>query len=304
MGFPPPPHDGPPHHPEHGGGFGPPQGFGPPPPPGDGFGPPPPPADGYGYPQQGGYGPPGPPGPPVPPGGYGYPGGGYPGGGYPPPQPPPNHTKRNVWIAVGAVVVVGAVVAAVAVSSGGGSDDKPSADKTARPSSALTAMPTVPTIPMPSFTLPTPSFTLPTDFPSLDLPTDLPSSTDQPDPSDSPGSEVPYVVVDPGKCFNAPSMTHTISTVQTVSCTSAHDAQSIANKTLSGSFTSDDAIQEKAFSLCEADASKHAPAGGDYYEYVLYPQLITYQLQGRKTVTCALTLNDGTNDKKLHSKLR
>jgi hypothetical protein len=298
MGFPPPPHNGPQPPPEQGGGFGPPQGFGPPPPPGDGFGPPPPPADGYGYPQQGGYGASGPQGPPVPPGGgYGYPGGGYPGGGYPggfpPPQPPPNHTKRNVWIAVGAVAVVGAIVGAIAASSGGGSD-KPSAKDTPKPSiSSVPAMPTVPT----------PTFTLPTDFPSLDLPTDFPSSSDEPEPSATDGEEMPYVVVDPGKCFNAPSMTPGIDTVQTVSCTSAHDAQAIANKTLTGTFTTEDQIEKKAFSLCEADANRHAPAGGDYYSYVLFPQLITYQLQGRNTVTCSLTLNDGSNDKKLHSKL-
>ncbi|SHL82704.1 hypothetical protein [Actinacidiphila paucisporea] len=291
MGFPPPPHNGPPPPPEQGGGFGPPpQGFGPPPP-ADGYGPPP--ADGYGYPPQGGgYGPPGPPGPPVPPAGYGYPGGGYPGG-YPPPQPPRKHTKRNVWIAVGAVAVVGAVVGGIAASGGG--SDKPSAKDTPK-ASTLTTLPTIPTVPMPTFTLPS-------DFPSLDLPTDFPSSSDEPRPSATSGEEMPYVVVDPGKCFDAPSMTPGISTVRTVSCSSAHDAQAIANKTLSGTFATEDAIEKKAFALCEADATKHAPAGGDYYSYVLFPQLITYQLQGRNTVTCSLTLNDGTNGKKLHSKL-
>lgn len=293
MGFPPPPHNGPPP-PEQGGGFGPPQGFGPPPPPADGFGPPPPPADGYGYPQQGGaYGPPGPPGPVAQPGNYGYPGG-YPGGGYPPPQPPENHTKRNVWIAVGAVAVVGVIVGVIAASSGGG--DKQSAkDIPTVPS--LTALPTVPTMP----TLPIPSFTLPTDFPSLDLPTDFPSSIDEPEPSTTDGQETPYVVVDPGKCFNTPTMTPSIHAVETVSCTSAHDAQSIANKTLSGTFATEDDIKKKAFSLCEADANKRAPSG-DYYSYVLFPQLISYQL-GRRTVTCALSLSDGPDGKKLHSKL-
>jgi hypothetical protein len=285
MGFPPPPHNGPPPPPEQGGGFGPPQGFGPPPPPADGYGPPPP-ADGYGYPQQGGYT------YPQQGGGYGYPGGGHPGG-FPPPQPPKNHTTRNVWIAVGAVAVVGAIVAAVAVSSGG--DGEPSAKNTSKAPS-LTAIPTVPKIPMPTFTLPT-------DFPSLDLPTGFPSSSDEPEPSATGGQEMPYVVIEPGKCFDTPSMTHGITTVQTVSCTSAHDAQSIANKTLTGTFATKDAIEKKAFSLCEADANRRAPSGGDYYSYVLFPQLITYQLQGRNTVTCALTLNDGANGKKLHSKL-
>jgi hypothetical protein len=149
-----------------------------------------------------------------------------------------------------------------------------------------------------------PTFSLPTDFPSLDLPTDLPTDPDESEPSSSPtdSKEVPYVVVDPGKCFNAPSMTRTIDEVTVVACTSPHDAQSVATKTLSGTFTDDQEIEDKAFDLCKADAEKHATSN-DYYEYVLYPQLITYEVQGRKTVTCALTLNDGKNGKKLSHKL-
>ncbi|WP_031521166.1 hypothetical protein [Streptomyces sp. NRRL F-5123] len=316
MGFPPPPpHNGPPPPPDQGGGFGPPQGFGPPPPP--------PPNDGYGYPQQGGgFGPPGPPGPPAPPGGgYGYPGdggyggppqgggyggppqgggfgqGGYGPGGFPPP-PPPNNTKRNVWIAVGAVVVVGAIIGIAVAAGGGDGDKKPSAKDT-----TSISMPTATHLPT---DIPSPTFSLPTDFPSLDLPTDLPSddSSDEPDPSASDSQDIAYIVVDPGKCFNAPSMTHTIDEVQVVSCTTPHDAQSVATKTLSGTFASEQDIQDKAFDLCKADAKAHAPADGkEYYEYVLYPQLVTYEIQGRKTVTCALSINDGTNGKKLTKKL-
>lgn len=270
MSFPPPPHNAQPS-PEQGGGFGPPpQGFGPPPPPGDGFGPPPS-DNGYGYPPQGGA---------------------FPGGAFPPPQPPRNNTKRNVWIAVGSVAAVGAIVAATALS---GDDDKSSA-KDAPKVPPLTALPTVPTIPMPSFTLPT-------DFPSLDLPTDLPSISSEPEPSSPDTQQMPYVVVDPGKCFNVPTMTHTITTIQTVPCSSAHDAQAISDKTLPDALTTEDEIEKKAFSLCEADATEHAPADGDYYSYVLFPELDTYKIQGRRTATCSLTKNDGTNGKKLLSKL-
>jgi hypothetical protein len=314
MGFPPPPPDGPPPPPEQGGGFGPPQGFGPPPPP-------PPPGEGgygapqqpggaqpygypqqpdgqqpYGYPQQGqqggGYGQPGPPGPPGAPPGYGYPG--APGFGYQPPPPPPNNTKRNVWLAVGAVVVVGAIVGGIAVATSGGGKKKQADDK---PTHTISGLPT------PSFTVPT---DLPSGDPSLGLPTDLPTGdvgglpTGDPSPSEK---LVPYLSLKPGTCFDAPSLTPTVSTVTKRSCSSAHDAQVVANETLSGTFDTDADIQSKALSLCQSDAHKHLPHDGHaYYPYALFPKLITYELQDKKTVTCSLTRNNGKNGTKMYSK--
>jgi hypothetical protein len=296
MGFPPPPPNGPPPPPDQGGGFGPPQGFGPPPPP-------PPPGDGgygypqqggneaYGYPQQGGYPPQGggygQPGPPPPPGNYGYP---QQPGGYPPP-PPPKKTGRNVAIAVGVLLLIGVVVGAVALTSGSDGDAdqaKPGGPPSITlPSGFPTDLPT-------DFPTPTPSFT-------LDLPTDLPSYTASATPTEK---LVPYVVLAPGKCFDAPTLSPEVDEVTTRSCSSAHDAQVVANETLTGSFSSDTEIQNKALELCTADARNHLPADGrTYYPYALFPKLITYQVQGRKTVTCSLTRNNGTNGRKLYSKL-
>ncbi|SEF64326.1 hypothetical protein SAMN05216223_101594 [Actinacidiphila yanglinensis] len=325
MGFPPPPQDGPPPPPEQSGGFGPPQGFGPPPPP-------PPPGGGqpygypqqpegqppygypqqpegqpggqpYGYPQQnqqGGYGPAGQPGPPAPPGDYGYPGG-QPGFGYQPPPPPPNNNKRNAWIAVGAVVVIGAIIGGVAVASSGG-DKKKSADD--KPTHTISGLPTKIPTGIPSFTLPSDT-TDPSDDPTLGLPTDLPTGDDGlPTDSASPTEKlVPYVSLKPGTCFDAPSLSPSVSTVTTRSCSSAHDAQVIANETLSGTFDTDADIQTKALSLCQSDAHAHLPHDGrEYYPYALFPKLITYELQGKKTVTCSLTRSNGTNGTKMYSK--
>ncbi|MEE4541543.1 hypothetical protein V2S66_06110 [Streptomyces sp. V4-01] len=313
MGFPPPPPNGPTPPPDQGGGFGPPQGFGPPPPPpppGGGYGSPPPPGgygypqagggDAYGYPQgQGGYGPPGPPGPPVPPHPYGY--GGAPGG-YPPPPPPGNKNKRNAWIAVGVIVVAGAVIAGVVVAGGDKKDDdaKPQNTVSGLPSGLPTGLPTDLPTGLPT-DLPTTGDALPSDEPSLTLPTDMPSFTVDPTPTEK---LVPYVVLSPGKCFDAPTLTPSVDKVTTRSCSSAHDAQVVANETLSGSFSSDAQIQQKALDLCTTDAKKHLPADGElYYPYALFPKLVTYQLQGRKTVTCSLTKNNGTSGKKLYSRL-
>lgn len=313
MGFPPPPPNGPTPPPDQGGGFGPPQGFGPPPPPppsGGGYGyPQQAGGDPYGYPQQpGGYGPPVPPGPPMPPGGGygGYPGGpagpgGPPGpGGYPPPPPPPNNKKRNTWIAVGVVVVVGAIIGVAVASSGGGDDKKDDA----KPKNSISGLPSGFPTGLPT-DLPSSDDSLPSDDPSLDVPT-IPSFT-EPETEPTPTSTekiVPYVVLSPGQCFDAPTLTPSVDKVTTRSCSSAHDAQVVANETLSGSFTSDEEIQQKALELCTADAKKHLPHDSrTYYPYALFPKLVTYQLQDRKTVTCSLTRNNGTTGTKLYSTL-
>ncbi|MBD0735221.1 hypothetical protein BGM09_02655 [Streptomyces sp. CBMA29] len=198
-------------------------------------------------------------------------------------------------IAIAAVVVIGGIGTAVAVS--GGSDSKDDAKPTPSISGLPSGLPS-----MPSFTEPTPSFTLPSDTPTFDTPTDDPF-TDF--PSVTPTEKVvPYVVLSPGKCFDAPTLTPTVDTVTTKSCSSAHDGQVVANETLSGTFSTDSEIQSKALELCTADAKKHLPADGRlYYPYALFPKLTTYQLQGRKTVTCSLTLNNGTNSKKLYAPL-
>jgi hypothetical protein len=205
-----------------------------------------------------------------------------------------------MWIAIGSIVVVGAIVGGILVATSGGDDKKDDA----KPKTSISGLPSG----MPSISgLPSgmPSITLPSDDPTLDLPTDQPSDdpTDTADPTPTE-KLVPYVVLSPGQCFDAPTLTPSVDKVTTRSCSSAHDAQVVANETLSGSFSSDLEIQNKALSLCEADARKHLPQDGrTYYPYALFPKLITYQVQNRKTVTCSLTRNNGHNGVKLYSRL-
>ena len=195
------------------------------------------------------------------------------------------------------MVVIGAVIGGVALAGGGGSDKKKSADGT--PSHSISGLPSgLPT------DLPTPTFSIPSDDPSLDLPTDMPTDllpTDDPSPSQK---VVSYVVLSPGTCFDAPTLSPSVDEVTKRSCGSAHDAQVVANETLTGSYTSDSDIQSAALKLCTADAKKHLPADGKlYYPYALFPKLITYEVQDKKTVTCSLTRNNGTSGTKLYSRL-
>jgi len=216
----------------------------------------------------------------------------------PPPPLPPNHSRRNAWIVVGVVVAIAGVVAGIVAVSGG--SDSSTTD--ARPSASVSGIPTglpsgLPTD-LSSLTA-TPTFTAPSDGATPDLPTDLPSDT-----ATSTEQLVPYVVLAPGKCFDSPTLSPSLSEVTTRSCGSAHDAEVVANETLSGTFTSDEDIQTKALELCTTDAKKHLPADGKlYYPYALFPKLITYEMQGRDTVTCSLTRNNGSNSVKLYNKL-
>ncbi|MGO4429810.1 hypothetical protein AB4Z54_66465, partial [Streptomyces sp. MCAF7] len=77
----------------------------------------------------------------------------------------------------------------------------------------------------------------------------------------------------------------------------------VANETLTGDFSTEKAIQDKALSLCETDAKKRLKSipndGRMYYYYALYPALATYRIRGEDQVSCALTLSSGPGGKKL-----
>ncbi len=296
MSLPPPPNDAPP--PGSGGGFGPPQGFGPPPAPGDGgYGQQPPAPGGYGGygpPAPGGYGPAGLGGPPAGPGGYdqggygqqgyGQPGFGQPGGygPYPPPPPPGGGKGPKIAAAVvGAVVVVAIVIGGIVWLGSGhdhgtqakGGTDRPVATSSDGPDGSGGDQ-------------------TPTAGASI------PGGPDDPTPS---SHSMPYVKLKPGTCFDSPSLDSTVTAITTTSCDSPHDGQVISNESLTGTLLDEQELRTKALALCSPDAKKRLESipddGRTYYNYALYPDLTTYQSQGEDTVSCALTLSnsqDGT----------
>ncbi|KUL57962.1 hypothetical protein ADL28_19450 [Streptomyces violaceusniger] len=144
-----------------------------------------------------------------------------------------------------------------------------------------------------------------------DAPDADPDTSDSaaPDASESgePGDRVPYVVLDPGQCFDHPAMDSSVTKVEKRSCHGPHDGEVIANEKLSGDFSSEKAIQTKALSLCGTDAKKRLKTipndGRMYYYYALYPALGTYSIQGEDQVSCALTLSAARDGKKLSKPL-
>ncbi|WP_199185638.1 hypothetical protein [Streptomyces carminius] len=286
MSYPPPPNSA--HNPGPGGGFGPPQGFGPPEQPG-------PPAGGYGYPgPPDGYGYPGPPGGPGQPGGYGPGGPGGPGGPFPP--PPGGGGGGNggkvAAIIIAAVVVAGLIVGGVLVSTSGddgkGNEAKPSGSPSA---SADTADPSAD------------PGSDPTALPSLDVEIPSPSFS----PNTRPSDLVPYVVLEPGTCFDHPSLSSGVTEVEKRSCDKPHNGEVIANETLSGTFASETQLQAKVLELCKADAEKRLrkmpPDGRTYYYYAIYPALATYQIRGEDQISCSLTLSNKLDGPKLTAPL-
>ncbi|WP_432096644.1 hypothetical protein [Streptomyces sp. bgisy100] len=285
MTTPPPPHDAP--HPAAGG-FGPPQGLGSAPghrpAQGAGQGP------GYGPAQGSGQGPvygPAQGGSFGPPQAYGPHRSDY--GAYPPPVPGgtgpsgpggPNGPK------IAAIFIAGVLAAGLAV--GGfllflGSGDRGAAAD-AKPDSRRTA--------------------------DTDRRPGAPGADGQASPSAAPSSAapsagdlVPFVALSPGQCFDHPALDPSVSGIETRSCRTAHDGEVVANATLSGDFSSERGLQEKSLKLCEKAVTsrmKTVPEDGrQYYSYALYPSLQTYRIRDEKRISCALTLSDGPDGKKM-----
>ncbi|SEP69327.1 hypothetical protein [Streptomyces radiopugnans] len=280
MSYPPPPNGA--HNPGPGGGFGPPQGFGPPEQPG-------PPAGGYGYPAP--VGPPGAPGVPGGPGGYGYPG--SPGGpGAPGPYPPPpggggGNGGKVAAIIIAAVLVAGLIVGGVLLAADGGSGED-RAEPTATPSAPASADP--------STASPEPSDG-PADPPATAVPT--------PDVTAMPSDLVLYVVLDPGTCFDHPSLSSDVTEVEERPCDGPHDGEVIANQTITGDFDTQAELQKEVMSLCKADVEKRLarmPQDRTYYYYAIYPTLLTYN-RGEDQVTCSLTLSNEVDGPELDAPL-
>ncbi|MEU8823850.1 hypothetical protein [Streptomyces sp. NPDC048636] len=305
----PPPNDA--NRPGNGGGFGPPpqqdpqqqpqppqqqpQGFGPPPPP-----PPSGPAAQPALPPGGGFGAFGPP----------QSGGPLPGGFPPSPPPPPSRGGGRVTaIVVASVVAIAVVVGAIALGSQGDDDgDRAAADETPSASASRSATAT-PSAPSASPSGPSGSEDPGQGAPFDDVPKGDPDSGTSPEASESaePGARVPYVALKPGTCFDHPAMDSSVSKIEKRSCSGGHDGEVIANETLTGDFSSEKAIQQKALALCAVDAKKRLRKipndGRNYYYYALYPALGTYSVQGEDTVSCALTLSSGLDGTKLHKPL-
>ncbi|THA26917.1 hypothetical protein E4198_21645 [Streptomyces sp. RKND-216] len=294
MSLPPPPQDPQAHGSSGSSGFGPPQGFGPAP-----GGPAP-----QGQPVGGGFGPPGsgagtgPGGGFPPPPGYGAPHGqpGFPGSqpyGIPP-QPPGggNRGAKVAAIVVGSVLAAAVAVGGVVLLVGGdgGSsraeatgDHSPGAEE--EPGAGAADPSGAPDVPAPGAS----------EEPDSSLPT-------------SPGQDlVPFVVLEPGQCFDHPALSSDVSLVETRSCDESHDGEVITNDTLSGTFADEQALRTKVMELCHSDVNTRLNSmpkdGRVYYYYAIYPALPTYQLGDDDTISCAITLSDTLDGPKLTAPL-
>ncbi|KUJ54423.1 hypothetical protein ACZ90_65510 [Streptomyces albus subsp. albus] len=237
----------------------------------------------------------------MPPGGFGAPGS---FGPVVPPPPPRRGRGRVAAIAAGSVAAVALVVGAVVVTSGGGDHSKSAKSHPGKSTAGATASAT------PSAEPPT------SEDPGQGAPlgggpgqsgSDAPSPSASRSGSSSPPADlVPYVLLKPGQCFDHPALDSSVTTVQTRSCDRPHDGEVIANETLTGDFATEQAIQQKALTLCRADAAKRLrsiPRDRTYYYYALYPARDTYTYQGKNKISCSLTLSGSLNGPKLSKPL-
>lgn len=266
MTFPPPSHERPSS--SSGGGFGPPPAYGTPP-----ASPAVPPA---GQQAAGGFGPA--PAPFVPEADGPPPGGD--GGGDAP---------RIAALFIGAVLVVGLGVGGLLIAT---RDGTATADTGRRPA---------------------PTAASPTDgAPDGAAGTETPSGRESasggtPGPSEAPGGALPFVALKRGVCFDHPELDPTVREVVERPCARPHDGEVIGNRTLTGEFASDQELEAEALRLCGADVKQRMrdvpDDGRQYYNYALYPSLLTYQAKGENRVSCGLTLSDGPGGRKLTAAL-
>ncbi|WP_311766811.1 hypothetical protein, partial [Streptomyces rhizosphaericus] len=238
-----------------------------------------------------------------------------PPGALPPPPPPPGTGgSRTTAIVIAAVVAVAVVVGAIVIGTKDDGGKKTAADTGPSASASASDRPLSSPSDAESSAAPAGSEDPGEGAPlggGSEAPDRDPAASESaaPDASESgaPGDKVPYVVLDPGQCFDHPAMDSSVTKVEKRSCHGPHDGEVIANETLSGDFSTEKSIQTKALALCATDAKKRLKSvpndGRMYYYYALYPALGTYSIQGEDQVSCALTLSAGRDGKKLSKPL-
>lgn len=211
-----------------------------------------------------------------------------------PPQPPGggNRGARVAAIVVASVLAAAVLVGGAVLWAGGDDeDDSGQASPAASPSSSTPDAES--------------DAETPADEPGAQE--TAPGGTDSDLSTSSPDEMVPYVVLDPGQCFDHPSLSSDVTVVEKRSCDEPHNGEVIANEKLTGSFADEAALQKKVLELCEADANKRLKSvpqdGTMYYFYAIYPSLTTYKIRGDDTISCAITLSNSLDGPKLSAPL-
>lgn len=194
-----------------------------------------------------------------------------------------------------AAVLVAAVVVGGVVFLGSDDDDDTVADDRAS-SSSPSEDPESPSSDAPD------GPDLPEDDPTDGFPSDEPTEDDVPDggdPGDGTDVPVPPFLLQVGDCYDR---SDDEGQVERRDCESAHEAEVVSRKRLTGSYDTDTEVQEKAESLCETSLdskAKEQPSGTVGGTLVSYPRAEGLD-SGINWVTCALTAGKG---KKLHKPL-
>ncbi|EST34039.1 hypothetical protein N566_18965 [Streptomycetaceae bacterium MP113-05] len=209
-----------------------------------------------------------------------------------PPQPPGggNRGAKVAAIVVGAVLAAAVAVGGVVLLVGG--DDGRSDAEAGPGASAEAADPGGSGEPSPGAEESAPG-------PAEDREPGLPSS-----PS---GGLVPFVVLEPGQCFDHPALSSAVSVVETRPCEEPHNGEVITNDELTGAFADEQALRAKVMELCKADVNERLQSmpkdGTMYYFYAIYPSLPTYNLGDDDTISCSMTLSDKRDGPKLTAPL-
>ncbi|PWI43455.1 hypothetical protein CK485_15065 [Streptomyces sp. ICBB 8177] len=187
---------------------------------------------------------------------------------------------------VGAVVVLAIVGGALAwLGSGSGGDQASAGDSPAPVTS--------------------PSAAGPADGAGAD-----PGGSSSGDTGPAPASSrpvVPHVKLSAGDCFDSPGLDSKVTVITRRSCDTPHYAEVVSEEKLTGVVASETDLRDKAFAVCKSDIGRRMESipedGDDYYTYVLFPDLATYQMGDQDMVSCSLTKSHGRDGKQLTAPL-
>ncbi|MFC8722778.1 hypothetical protein [Kitasatospora sp. NPDC057198] len=131
-----------------------------------------------------------------------------------------------------------------------------------------------------------------------------PPASPSPTPSPSPSKTYPYPFYPPGTCLVVPWLSK-VTTTGVVPCDQPHDSETISVVVLPEGLTDDGAIVQATLRLCkdEYTAVKQRQGGTTpYYNSPLSPGAQYYR-QGFREASCAVTVSNQNDDRKLTAPL-
>ncbi|BAJ27883.1 hypothetical protein KSE_20600 [Kitasatospora setae KM-6054] len=132
-----------------------------------------------------------------------------------------------------------------------------------------------------------------------------PSPSPSPTPNPSPSKTYPYPFYPPGTCLVVPWLSD-VRTTAVVPCDQPHDSETISVGVLPDGLTTDGKIIQAALALCKDQYTAVEQRQGGTTPYYNSPLALgaQYYQQGFRDISCAVTVSNQHDNRKLTAPLR